>query len=92
MLFADALSIVIGVGGCWWPISDRAILIEVYFWQFSKNPPSSTSVADAIKFLMMMNSTYTGPFSGGISWIGVLEFGPRKKVPPDVLRALGYDT
>ena len=34
---------------------------------------------DAIKFIIMLNSTCTGTFYGGIICIGVLDFGPRKK-------------
>ena len=67
MLFVAVLSVANGVGGCRWPISARDALIEVFFLQFSNNPPSSASVADAMTFLVMMNSTCTGPFSGGIS-------------------------
>ena len=67
MLFAAIFSVAIGVGGCRCPISARAVLIEVSFWQFSNNPPSSASMADAMTFLMMLHSICTGPFSGGIS-------------------------
>ena len=42
-------------------------------------------------FLMIINSTCTGPFSGGISVIGVLDFGLRKKFSPDMLHAYGSD-
>ena len=31
MLFAAVFSVATYVGGCWWPISDRAVLIEVAF-------------------------------------------------------------
>ena len=78
MLFAVVFSVSTGVGGCWWPIYVRAVLIDVAFRKFSNNPPNSDSVADATTFLIMLHSTCTGPFSGGISCIGVLDFGPRK--------------
>ena len=74
ILFAVILSVATGVGDCWWTISAISILVEVDFCQFSNNPPNSTSVADDIKFLMMLISTCTGPFSGGISFIIVLDF------------------
>ena len=56
ILFADVLSGASGIGGCRWPISVRAVLIEVSFWQFLNNPSSSASVADSVTFLMMMYS------------------------------------
>ena len=65
--------------------------MDVALWQFSNNTPNSASVDDAIIFLIMMYSTYIGPLSGGISCIGVLNFGPRKKYPPSLLRASGSD-
>ena len=65
----------------------------VAFWQFSRNPPNLDSVADAMAFLMILHSTCTGLFYGGIAVIGVLllDFGPRKKYPPDLLRASGSE-
>ena len=80
ILFAAALSVVNGFGGCWFPISGIVVLMDIAFWQFLNNPPNSDSVADAMKFLIMLHSTCTGPFSGGISCIGVLCFGPRKNI------------
>ena len=43
-------------------------------------------------FLMILHSTLTGPFYGGVSVIGVLllDFGPGKKYPPAILRASGF--
>ena len=38
------------------------------------------SVADSTAFLIMLHSSCPGPFSGGIACIGVLDFGPRKKI------------
>ena len=80
MLFAAVLSVVTSVGGCEWPISARAVHMDVAFWQFSNNPPNSASVADAMTFLMMLHSTCTGLFPGGIALIGVLHFGSRKNI------------
>ena len=31
IIFDDILSVATSVGGCWWPISDRAILMDVAF-------------------------------------------------------------
>ena len=55
-----------------------AVFIDVVLWHFSNNPPNYASVYDAITFLIIMHSTFTGPFSGRIACIGVLGFGPRK--------------
>ena len=82
MMFIYVLSIATSVGGCWWPISARAILMDVAFWKFSNNPPDYAYVVDAITFLIMLHYTCTGPISGGISCIGVLYFGPRKNILP----------
>ena len=76
-------------GGFWLTIYARAVLVAVAFWKFSNNPPNSASVADAITLLIMLYSTFTGPFSGSIDCIGVLDFGPRKKYLPALLRAFG---
>ena len=38
--------------------------MDVAFWQFSNHPPNNASVADAMIFIIMLNSTYTGPFPG----------------------------
>ena len=65
--------------------------MDVYFCHLSNNPPNSNSVADAITFLIMLHSTCTGKFYGGIYCIGVLDFGPRKKNPLALLRASGSE-
>ena len=91
MLFAAVFSVATGIVGCWWPIYARAVIMEVALWDFSNNPPNSASMDDAITFLMIMNSTCTGPFSGGIYCISVLDFGPRKNYPLDLLCASGSD-
>ena len=80
ILFAAVLSVATGAGGCWKIIYARAVLVEVSLWKLSSNPPSSASVADTIKFLMMLQYTCTGPFSRSIYWIGVLDFGSRKNI------------
>ena len=91
MLFASVLYVATDVGGCWSPISARAVRMDVNFWKFSDNPPNSASVDDAITLLIILQYTCTGPFSGGIDCIGVLDFGPRKKYPPDLILASGYE-
>ena len=80
MLFSDVFSVATGVGGCWWPIPDRDVLMAVALWNFSDNPPNSDSVAYAMIFLIMLHSTCTGPFLGGFGFIGVLDFGRRKNI------------
>ena len=65
--------------------------MAVAFYKFSNNPPNSSPVADDMKFLIMLHSTCTGPFLGGIDCIGVLDFSPRRKDPPALLRASGYE-
>ena len=69
----------------------RSVLVDFAFVQFSNNPPNSASVADAITFIIFLHSTYNGLFSGGISCIGVLKFGPRKKYLRALLFASGSD-
>ena len=80
ILFAAVLSVATGVGGCWWSISARAVLMDIAFWRFSANAPNSDSVDDAMTVIIMLNFTCTGTFPGGISCISVLGFGPRKKI------------
>ena len=91
MVFSDVLSGATVVGCCEWPISDREVGMDVNFWQFSNNPPSFSSVDDAMTFIMILHSTFNGPFTGSIAVIGVLDFGPRKKYPPALLRASGSE-
>ena len=54
--------------------------MDVAFWKISNNPPTSASVADVMKFLMILYSTCTVSFWGDIASIGMLflDFGPRK--------------
>ena len=77
MLFDAVLSVTTGVGGCEWHISARSVRVDVAFCHFSNYPPNSASVDDAMKFLVILHSICTGQFSGGISVIGLLDFGPR---------------
>ena len=80
MLFIDVFSVDTGAGGCERPISARAFHVDVAFLQFLNNPPSSASVSDAMTFIMILHYTCTGPLSGGITVIGVMDFGPRENI------------
>ena len=42
-----------------------------------------------MKFLIILHSTCTGQFSGGLSVIGVLDFCLRGEYPPDLLFSSG---
>ena len=77
ILFCDTMPVSTGVGGCEWLIFTRENFMDVFLWQFSKNSPISVSVADSIMSLMILYSMCTGPFSGGIDVISVLDFGSR---------------
>ena len=91
ILFVAVLSVATGFGSCWWNISSRAVLMDVAFWQFSNNHPNYDFVDDAMTFLIMLHSTCTGPFYRCVDCIGMLDFGPRKKYPPALIRASGSD-
>ena len=91
ILFVAVLFFATGVGGSGWTISANYVRMHVAFWQFSNKPPNSASVDDAITFLIILHSTCTGPFLGGIDFIGVLDFGLSKKYPHALLRATGYE-
>ena len=82
MMLAAILSVAASAGGCWWPISARAVLMDVAFWKFPNKPPNYAYMSDVITFLIMLHSTCTGPFYGGINFINVLDSGPRKKYLP----------
>ena len=93
MLFAAVFSVATVVCGCGWTISASSVRMDVYFWNFSINPSYSTSVADSMAFFMILHSTCTGPFSGGIDVIGLLllDCGLRGEYPPDMLCAYGSE-
>ena len=82
MQFDAVLSVATGVGRRGWPISTKAVRMDVDFWQFSNNPTNSTYMADVMRFIMIMHSTCTRPFSGDLAFIGVLllDLGLRKKI------------
>ena len=91
MIFSAVLSVATCFGGCEWPISNREVCMDVNLWQCLNNPPNYAYVADAMTLISMLGSRCTGPFYGGIACIVVLDFGPRKKYPPDLLCASGSD-
>ena len=62
MLFVAVLYVATGVVGYWWPISARAVLMDITFCQFSNNPPNSDSMDDAMTLLIILHSTCIGPF------------------------------
>ena len=68
------LSVATGIGGCGWIVYTRSVRMDVAFWKFSNNIPNYASLADAMMFLMVLNSTCTDPFYGVIGVIGVLDF------------------
>ena len=80
ILFAAIFSVATGVGGSWWTIFARSIIMAIAFLKFSDDPPNSVSVDDTITFLIMMYSTCSGPFLRGHDCIVVLDFGPRKNI------------
>ena len=79
MLSAAMMYVSTIIGGYVWTIYAREVHMDVAFWNFSNSPNNSASVADAMMFFMILHSTCTGTFSGGIDIIGVLllDFGPR---------------
>ena len=78
MMFDAVLYVATIFGGCGWPISARAVLMDVAFWQFSNNTPISDPMANVMTFIIILHYTCTGTFYGGIACISVLDFGPRK--------------
>ena len=91
MLFGPVFYFINGAGVCDWTITDMVVHMDVAFWKSPNNPTNYASVDDSITFLIMPNSKCTVPISGGINFIGVVEFGPRKKYPPAMLHASGSD-
>ena len=91
ILFASEFYVATDVGVFEWPIYVRAILMDTAFYKCPNKPPNFDSVRDYIPYLIIFHSTCTGPFSMGIACIGVLNFGPSKKYPPDLLCASGSE-
>ena len=78
MLFDAVFYVAVSVGGCKWPISDRAVCMDVAFWQFSNSPPNYSSMADAMMFIIILHYTCNGLCFKCADFIGVWDFGPRK--------------
>ena len=64
VLFSTVVSVTTGVGGCVWPISDRAVCTDVEFLQFPNNPPNYASLADVMTFLIILFSHVLAHFLG----------------------------
>ena len=81
------LSMCIGVGGCIWPNSVRAILITLASLAFRNKAPNSASAAEDATNFRTVQSEWMGP----LSLMGVLYFGrdPKKKCLPAHFRAFG---
>ena len=60
---AVSLSIFIGVGGWGCPKALKMNLIGIFVWALWKNPPILASVADDIKFSIVLHSISIGPFN-----------------------------
>ena len=91
MLFSAVFSVATSVGGYECPIYAKSVYMDVTLWKFSNIPQNYASMADAMTFIIILHSTFTGPFYGGVSVIGVLDFWLRKKCPPALLHASGYE-
>ena len=62
---AVEFSTCIGVGGCSWPISWRAMRIGTASFAARNAASTSASIADDMTALMIFARTWTAPFSGG---------------------------
>ena len=69
---AVELSTCIGVGGCSWPISWRAMRIGTASFAARNAAPTSASIADDMTLLMIFARTRAAPFSAGV-WLGVVQ-------------------
>ena len=89
-----ALSTCIGVGGCGWPISSRAIRRGTASFAVRYVAATSASIAEDMTLLMIFAKAYTTPFIfGGLfgGWVGSCRLLLRKNIPPARLRALSSD-
>ena len=68
------------VGVYEWPISDRAVCMDVAFYQFSNHTSSSASGGYAMTFLIILYCTCNGLFYGDISVISLLGFCLRENI------------
>ena len=74
MICASELSVATAVGGCGWPISVRAVYVEVVSSNFSNSPPNSDPAEEATTLCIILYSKCMGPFYWGISKIAFLWF------------------
>ena len=65
-LIAVELLTCIGVGGCSWPISWRAMRIGTASFAARNAAPTSASIADDMTSLIIFARTWTAPFSGEV--------------------------
>lgn len=88
---AVELSTCIGVGGCSWPISWRAVRIGTASLAARNVAPTSASIADDMTALMIFARTWTAPLSGGVL-VGISPgcwgMSLRKNIAPARLLAL----
>ena len=80
MVSVAIFSFATGFGDYKWPISSKAVHMDVAFWKFSNNPLNYASVVNAMTYLMKIHTTCTGPFSWGISVISVVYFWQRENI------------
>ena len=92
MIFDAVLYITLELVVVYGPFLLGKSLLMLTFWHFSNNLPNSASVAYVVTLIMIIHITSMGPFSGGISVIGVLflDFGMRKNLD-DFLCASGSE-
>lgn len=67
---AVVLSVWIGVGGCWWPISMRVVLAGMACLELRNNAPIYASAADNItlfRILAMFSTALLSTGSGALS-------------------------
>ena len=80
---AVLLSTCIGVAGCGWPISSRAVRSAVASFMLENNPAVSASAADEHTTLMTPVGVRIGPLIVSLFAL------PKKKYPPSLLFAIG---
>ena len=79
MIFATELSVSTVVGGSGSKISCREVCIEVAVSNFSKNIPSSVSVAEAITLQIILHYICIGLSSESIAKISLYFLGLRPR-------------
>eukprot|EP00957_Ditylum_brightwellii_P196060 14937868-Ditylum_brightwellii.AAC.1 len=77
---AVKLSLIMGVGGCRWPISSKATCMGFAWQAFQKSAPSSASAADDATSFNIVHNECTAPFRRICLPSTILL--PKKKWPP----------